>query len=67
MGRGATAVAWRATDAMERDFAIKVVLRAEYATHSLDAEARRANSLDGRFFRKDRLLRRANVFGGRRV
>ncbi len=39
LGPGATAVAWRATDAMGRNFAIKFVLRAEYQDHSLDAGA----------------------------
>lgn len=48
LGPGATAVAWRATDAMGRDFAIKFVLRAEYRDHSLDAEACRVNSLESR-------------------
>jgi tRNA A-37 threonylcarbamoyl transferase component Bud32/energy-coupling factor transporter ATP-binding protein EcfA2 len=52
VGRGATAVAWRATDDIGRVFAIKFVLRAEYASHSLDAEARRANSLESRLFAK---------------
>lgn len=52
LGPGATSVAWRATDAMGRSFAIKFVLQDEYATHSLDTEALRANSLESRLFAK---------------
>lgn len=52
VGQGATAIAWRATDGIGRDFAIKFAIRAEYANHSLDAEARRANSLQSRLFAK---------------
>ncbi len=51
-GRGATAVAWKATDGMDKNVCIKFVPRAEYATHSLDAEACRANSLESRLFAK---------------
>jgi Cdc6-like AAA superfamily ATPase/tRNA A-37 threonylcarbamoyl transferase component Bud32 len=50
IGRGQTGVAWRVLDALGRDFALKFVLRADYGTHSLDAEARRANSLQSRLF-----------------
>lgn len=50
IGRGQTGVAWRVQDALGRDFALKFVLRAEYGSYSLDAEARRANSLQSRLF-----------------
>ena len=52
IGRGQTGVAWRAQDTLGRDFALKFVLRQDYETHSLDAETRRANSLQSRLFAK---------------
>src|SRR5437773_1671667 len=52
LGPGETAVTWRGTDALGRSYAIKFVLRAEYATHSLDAESRRADSLKSALFAK---------------
>lgn len=50
IGHGATAIAWRAADSLGRLFAIKFVVRDDYASHSLDAEAARVNTLDGRLF-----------------
>lgn len=50
IGRGQTAIAWRAEDSIGDSFAVKFVPKAEYKTHSLDAEACRANSLPGDFF-----------------
>lgn len=45
IGTGRTAVAWKVQDSIGRTFALKFVLKNEYSTHSLDAEARWASSL----------------------
>jgi len=47
IGRGRTAVAWKAHDLFDRPYALKFVPRSEYETHSLDAEARRVLALPG--------------------
>jgi serine/threonine protein kinase len=52
VGSGQTGVAWRVLDGFARPFALKFVLRSDYGTHSLDAEAQRANSLQSRLFAK---------------
>lgn len=44
-GCGQTAVTWKACDQLDRPFALKIVLRGDYRTHSLDAEARRVSRL----------------------
>lgn len=50
--QGKTSTTWKALDSFEHEFAIKFVLRADYATHSLDAEMRRANTLESQLFAK---------------
>lgn len=46
VGEGKTAVTWKAVGSAQRPFAIKFALRAEYHTHSLEAEIDRANQLN---------------------
>ena len=50
IGKGQTAIAWHVSDTMGRPFALKVVPKSEYKSHSLDAEATRANALDRDLF-----------------
>lgn len=45
VGRGRTAVAWKATSRGEC-YAIKFALRSDYSTHSIDAEVRQIQSVD---------------------
>lgn len=52
VGTGQTAVAWLAEDSLDRKVAIKFTLRSDFATHSLDAEARRVNALQSSLFAK---------------
>jgi|GEM_PF-2114494 len=49
LGEGKTGVTWKAVDSMDRAWAIKFVLRKDYRTHSLTAEAARVASLRTRF------------------
>src|SRR6185437_1635886 len=44
-GNGQTGVAWRAEDSLRRPWVIKFVLRCDYRTHALDAEAQRVAKL----------------------
>jgi serine/threonine protein kinase len=50
--QGKTSIAWKASDELEGEFAIKFVLQNEYQTHSLQAEVIRANSLNSKLFAK---------------
>ena len=52
VGKGQTGIAWRVADGLGRRFALKFVLRSDYRTHSLDAEAQRVNALQSRLFAK---------------
>lgn len=45
LGTGKTGVAWQATDSLDRPWAIKFVLKDDYKTHSLAAEAKRVAKL----------------------
>src|SRR4051812_21739872 len=47
-GRGKTGVAWAATDRFNRRWVIKFVLKQDYGTHSLEAEAFRVAQLTSR-------------------
>jgi tRNA A-37 threonylcarbamoyl transferase component Bud32/energy-coupling factor transporter ATP-binding protein EcfA2 len=51
-GIGKTGVAWKVRDGRGRTFAVKFVLKADYGSHSLDAEATRTDSLSSRLFAK---------------
>jgi serine/threonine protein kinase len=52
LGPGKTAVAWKALDSKQREFAIKFALREDYHTHSLDAEIDRGSKLSSRLVAK---------------